>query len=214
MFPLSWKAERIYGLIGENGSGKSTLSSIVAGINKANSGSMVYEEKVWNPANILEAQNNGIAIIVQEAGTIPHITVAENIFMGHEKLFLKRMIINRSKMFSEAQKILDSLEISDIKANMPIDLLSMQDRKLVEIARAIYWNPRLLIIDETTTALSHSGRSILYKLIRKQAGNGNSVLFISHDLEEVMEFCDVLTVLRDGKLIDTLERSKIQFEFN
>jgi len=200
------KPGEIFGLIGENGSGKSTASSIIAGIQGADGGSITYMGKPWNPLCTQEAQSKGIGMVVQEAGTIPNISVAENIFLGHEKKFRKGIIINRMAMIAEAQKLLNELGIDTIDASVRMARYNMQDRKLVEIARAFYWKPNIFIVDETTTALSHEGRQMLYKLMHGLRAEGKSVLFISHDLDELVEHCDRLTVLRDGKVAGNLER--------
>ena len=200
----------IRGLIGENGSGKSTVSSIIAGIQNATSGTMVYEGKPWAPSSILQAQQAGIAMIVQEAGTIPNITVAENLFLGHEKKFSNGPFVSQAKLNEAADKLLDELEIPNIRGYMTMGSLDLQSRKLVEVAHAMYWKPKLFIVDETTTALSQHGRSLVYGLMEKLTAEGNSVLFISHDLDELMERCDTLTVLRDGVIIGNLERSEFE----
>ena len=201
------KRGEIRGLIGENGSGKSTVSSIASGMQKASSGEMVYKGKPWNPASTLEAQAAGICMIVQEAGTIPGVPVADNIFLGNEKVFAKGPFVNHGKMVKEAQKLLDELGI-EIDASTRTERLSMQQCKLVEIAKAMYWKPEIFIVDETTTALSQTGRELLYKLMHQLADDNKSVLFISHDLEELMEQCDAVTVLRDGKIIGSLDKDE------
>lgn len=200
----------IRGLIGENGSGKSTVSSIMAGMQPATSGEMVYKGKPWKPSSMLEAQENGICMIVQEAGTIPNITVAENIFLGHEKMFSRGPFVDKRKMIAAADELLKRLGIEGIQAGMPTYRYDFQDRKLVEVAKALYWDPDIFVVDETTTALSQSGRQLIYRLMQKMASEGKSVLFISHDLEELMEYCDTLTVLRDGKIVGNLVRSEYE----
>lgn len=201
------KTGEVRGLIGENGSGKSTVSSIASGMQKATSGEMLYLGKPWAPASALEAQQNGICMIVQEAGTIAGIPVADNIFLGHEKLFAKGPFVNHSKMVKAAQELLDSLGI-EIDASVRTERLDLQQCKLVEIAKAMYWQPKILVVDETTTALSQTGRNLLYKLMRKMADEGGSVMFISHDLDEMMEHCDAVTVLRDGNIIGSLDKEE------
>ena len=201
------KRGEIRGLIGENGSGKSTVSSIISGMQKPTSGSMVYKGKTWAPTSTLEAQGAGICMIVQEAGTIPGIPVADNIFLGHENMFRKGPFINHMKMVKEAQNLLDSLGI-EIDAAERTERLSMQQCKLIEIAKGMYWKPEIFIVDETTTALSQSGRELLYRLMHQLQKDGKAVLFISHDLEELMEQCDAVTVLRDGKIIGSLDREE------
>lgn len=202
---FSLRGGEISGLIGENGSGKSTVSSIIAGMQPATSGDMLFKGEHWKPSSMLEAQRKGIGMVVQEAGTIPRITVAENIFMGHEELFSKGMFVNKKKMTAAAQQLLDDLEMGHIKAATPTSQLDMQERKLVEIAKALYWKPDVFIVDETTTALSQVGRELLYKLMHRLADEGKCVIFISHDLDELVLHCHSLTVLRDGNLIGTLE---------
>ena len=209
---ISFEVHRgeIRGLIGENGSGKSTVSSIIAGMQSATSGSMVYEGEPWAPTSMLQAEQAGITMIVQEAGTVPQISVAENIFLGHEKKFSNGPFISRSKMNQAADQLLDELGISELRGAMPTYTLDIQCRKLIEVAKAMYWKPKLFIVDETTTALSQRGRTLVYDLMKKLTAQGSAVLFISHDLDELMEQCDTLTVLRDGSIVGTLERS--QFE--
>ena len=201
------KTGEVRGLIGENGSGKSTVSSIAAGIQKQTSGEMIYQGKPWAPASTLEAQENGICMIVQEAGTIPGIPVADNIFLGHEKMFAKGPFVNHGAMVKAAQELLDSLEIP-IDASERTAKLDMQQCKLVEIAKAMYWKPKILMVDETTTALSQTGRELLYRLMRRMADEGGSIMFVSHDLDEMMTQCDAVTVLRDGKIIGSLDKSE------
>lgn len=201
------KTGEVRGLIGENGSGKSTVSSIVSGIQKATSGEMFYSNQPWTPASALEAQAKGICMIVQEAGTIPDIPVADNIFLGHEGLFSNGLFINHAKMVKAAQALLDELGI-EIDASVRTGRLDLQQCKLIEIAKAMYWKPQLLLVDETTTALSQTGRELLYGLMRKLADEGKSVMFISHDLDEMMEYCDAVTVLRDGNIIGSLNKDE------
>ncbi len=202
----------IHGLIGENGSGKSTVSTIIAGMQKPDSGTMKLLGEDYMPADNLDAVHHGVAMVVQERGTIPNITVAENLFVGRTGEFSKFGFMNNRKMYAEAQKLLDDFGISSIKASNSIDLYSFEESKIIEIVRAMSGNPRLLIIDETTTALSLEGRNILYRIMNQMAEAGNSVLFISHDLDELMNTCNMLTVLRDGVIIDTIRKEDFEAE--
>ncbi len=191
----------IRGLVGENGSGKSTIMSIASGMQPASSGEMKYLGQTWNPLNMVMAQNAGISMVLQEANTISGVTVAQNIFAGHEDEFSKFGIINMKKMYKEADKVLNSFGMDWIHANDMIDRYSFEDRKLIELARCVNENTQILVIDETTTALSLEGREILYKLIHNLAEKQNkAVVFISHDMDEIMEQCSDLTVLRDGEI--------------
>ena len=206
---VSFEIQRgeIKGLIGENGSGKSTASSIIAGMQTADSGKMFLDGNDWKPLTMLQAHKAGVAMVVQEAGTIANITVAENIFLGHEEIFSRSIFINHNKMTEAAQKLLNELEIN-VNASRITGSLDLATRKLIEVAKALYWKPKLLIVDETTTALSHTGRNLLYKWIKELAENGGSVLFISHELDELMEQCDSLTVLRDGIVVGNLQKNE------
>lgn len=196
----------IRGLIGENGSGKSTVSSIIAGSLQASSGSMTYEGREWKPSTVLEAQAVGIGMIVQEAGTIPNISVAENIFLGNSKRFRKGLLLDKKAMIAEAKKALEKIGVGNINPAYPTHMYDMQERKLIEVAKCIYNDPMLLIVDETTTALSQRGREIIYRIMHEMADSGKAVLIISHDLNEMMEHCDTLTVLRDGVIVDNISK--------
>ncbi len=205
------RAGEIRGLIGENGSGKSTVMSIASGIQMASSGKMFFKGKPWQPKNSIDAQNHGISMICQEMNTIPHVSVAQNIFAGQEKLFSFCGIVSMKKMYSAANKLLIKFGINGIKAEDSIDLYSFENRKLIEIVRCVTEKTEILVVDETTTALSHEGREILYSLIKKLAHENNkSVVFISHDIEELLTYCDCLTVLRNGEIIGHLSKEDMQ----
>lgn len=205
---LSVYRGEITGLIGENGSGKSTISSIAAGVQPATSGDMFFLGKPYQPTTMIEGAKAGIGMIVQEMGTVPGISVAENIFIGEENKFKKFGFISKSCMNQAAREALKAIG-SDINPELPIAGLSMQDRKLVELAKVMYAQPEILIVDETTTALSHQGREILYDVMRQMKAKNKAVLFISHDLPELMQICDTLTILRDGKFIATLDKAEM-----
>ena len=192
----------IRGLIGENGSGKSTISSIAAGMQKADSGEMLYHGKTWTPGSMIEALSGGIGMIVQESGTIQGVSVAENMFLGETKQFPGPFgSIDRKAMNTKADEALRAIGIQNVSGATPMAALDFQTRKLVEIGKVVMKDPEILVVDETTTALSQEGRQILYDLMKRLRDEGKAVLFISHDLEEIMEVCDTLTVLRDGAII-------------
>ncbi|MBQ9154416.1 MAG: sugar ABC transporter ATP-binding protein [Solobacterium sp.] len=193
----------ILGLIGENGSGKSTATSIYAGMQEADSGEMLFEGKPWKPSSMNDALLQGVGMIVQENGTVPGITAAENIFLSEAKAFTKGLFVDRKRMIREAQTALNEIGAEHIDASMPAGMLDFQDRKLIEIARVMAKHPKVLVVDETTTALSQKGRDIIYSLMEQMKHEGKTVIFISHDLDEIMTKCDRLTVLRDGKIIRT-----------
>jgi ribose transport system ATP-binding protein len=199
----------IRGLIGENGSGKSTLVSIFAGILGADSGRMVINDAAYAPRDQIDANNHGVSIIVQEMSTIEGLAVSENIFLGREDEFSSGGMINKNKMNQRARQLLERFNITDIDIGIDVAFLSFEERKMIELVKSVYFDPQLFIIDETTTALSRKGRDRLFELINELKDKGCSIIFISHDLEEVIEVCDTITVLRDGKVIDTIENENI-----
>lgn len=207
---ITLRRGEIRGLVGENGSGKSTIMSIASGMQPATSGEMRYKGSEWKPSSMIEAQEAGISMILQEANTIPGVTVAQNIFAGHEKEFSKFGIINMRKMYAAADKLLQDFGISHIRAAGMINNYNFEDRKLIEIVRCVNEKTEILVVDETTTALSLEGREILYKLIHRMAEKENkTVVFVSHDMDEILEHCSVLTVLRDGDIVGELSREEM-----
>ena len=202
----------VHALIGENGSGKSTLTNMLTGIYSIDSGHFILDGKEVHPKNQVEANNEGISIIVQELGTLSGLTVAENIFLGHEDRFVKFGIKNTGAMNRQAQELLNKYGFNRIKASAMVDDYNFEDRKLVEIVKATYFNPKIVVIDETTTALSQEGREELYKHMNRIRAEGNTIIFISHDLPEILRMSDTITVLRDGVYIDTVKSTDINEE--
>ncbi len=208
---MTLRRGEIRGLIGENGSGKSTIMSIASGKQPPTSGQMLYMGKEWKPSSMLEAQDHGIAMILQEANTIPGVSVAQNIFAGCEGRFTKFGIVDMKKMYRAADALLTKFEINHIKGSDPINSHSFEDRKLIEIVRCLMNdNVEILVVDETTTALSLDGREILYKLMHQMAEKEDkTIVFVSHDMDEILEHCSTLTVLRDGDIVGELSRGEM-----
>jgi len=202
-------AGEVRALIGENGSGKSTFCQMLCGIYSIGGGTFTLDGQPLHIRNQVEANDAGIAIIVQEMGTLSGLTVAENIFLGHEAPFVHMGIKDTRAMNREAQKLLDSYGFGRIKAGAMIDRYNFEDRKLVEIVKATYFKPKILVIDETTTALSQNGRLELYKIMDQVRDDGRSVIFISHDLGEVLSRSDSISILRDGEYIDTVNSADV-----
>ena len=203
----------IRGLIGENGSGKSTISSMISGLHTVTSGEMFLKGEPYHPSGALDARRHAIVMIVQEVGTIDGLSVAENIFLGEERRFGKGGFIDKAAMIREAEKALAAIGAENIKAADSINRYNFEDRKLVEIARGLWYQPELFIVDETTTALSHEGRGKIHEIMRELKKQGKAVLFISHELPELMETCDTLTVLRDGELIANIAKEDFEESF-
>ncbi len=212
------KRGEVRGLLGENGSGKSTVTSIFSGMQSADSGEMFYKGQPWKPRSMEWAATQGVGMIVQETGTVPEITVAENMFLCQADRFAsfqgkggKRWgFVNGKAMVKAAQKALDDIGASHIDARAVTYTLDMQDRKLVEVAKVWMLEPELIVVDETTTALSQKGRDIIYDLMDRMRKSNRAVVFISHDLEEIKERCDTLTILRDGHIIRTFEKEEYE----
>ena len=200
----------ILGLIGENGSGKSTATSIYAGMQNCDEGEMFFRGEKWNPSSMNDALKKGVGMIVQENGTVPGISAAENIFLGETKEFMSGLFVNRKKMIKDAQDALNRIGADHINAAAMTGSLDFQDRKLIEIARVMTGSPSVLVVDETTTALSQKGRDIIYRIMQEMKEEGKCVIFISHDLDEIMNKCDRLTVLRDGKIIRTFSHDEFE----
>ncbi|MCM1193562.1 MAG: sugar ABC transporter ATP-binding protein [Acetatifactor muris] len=201
----------IRGLIGENGSGKSTISSIAAGMQKPNEGEMVFKGRPWAPDSMIDALQHGIGMIVQESGTIVGVSVAENIFLAELDQFKGGFgTVNRKLMNQKADEVMAAIGVGSVKGEMPMGALDFQTRKLVELAKVVMKEPDILVIDETSTALSHDGREVMYRQIKRLRDEGKAVIFISHDLDEIMEVCDTLTVLRDGNLIRTFVKEEFE----
>ena len=206
---LNIAAGEVRALIGENGSGKSTFCQMLCGIYTIGSGKFTLDGQELHIKNQVEANDAGISIIVQEMGTLSGLTVAENIYLGHEEPFVHMGVKDTRTMNREAQKLLDDYGFGRIKAGAMIDRYNFEDRKLVEIVKATYMKPKILVIDETTTALSQNGRLELYKIMDAVRADGRSVIFISHDLGEVLTHSDTVSILRDGEYIDTVSAADV-----
>ena len=210
---LELRRGEVHGLIGENGSGKSTVSSLISGMRPPDSGTMEFKGKPYAPHSTLDGSKAGISMIVQEMGTISGITVAENIFLGDELNFATGGFISSRKMNKAAKEALLAIGVEHIDPSEKIDKYNFEDRKLVELARSMLTTPEILIVDETTTALAIHGRKILFDVMNKLTAAGSAILFISHDLEELAEVCDILTVMRDGEVVTQITKDQMDPDF-
>lgn len=184
---LEIKSGEILGLVGENGAGKSTLFQVIMGIYSKTAGSMTLfdesapEGRPYEPKNVHDAEDEGIAIIMQQPNFAKNISVSENIFLGQSEKFKNRAgLINWKKQNAAADELLEKFGISHIKSTDILSRLSYEDTKLVEITRALSGNPRILLVDETSAAVSKDSVEKLYSLIRKQRDEGCAVIYISH----------------------------------
>ncbi len=192
-------AGKVNVLVGENGAGKSTLMKVLAGVEQPTSGSLMLDSKPIEVHSAHDAADHGIGIIYQEMNLFPNLDVAENIFMGHN-LVKGGIAIDRKRQREIAQSLLDRLE-QDISPADLISNLRIGQQQIVEIAKALAQDVRILIMDEPTSALSSSEVEILFSVIHELKQNGVSIIYISHKLDELMQIGDYITVLRDGKLM-------------
>ena len=206
---LDFYAGTIHALIGENGSGKSTFTNMLTGILPIGSGTFTLDGEQVAAKNQVDANHHGIAIVVQEMGTLSGLTVAENMFLGDEDQFIKNGLKNTVAMNKKAQELLDSYNLGYIKATSSIDNYDFEDRKLVEIVKSTWFEPKILVVDETTTALSEKGRTKLFEVMRHIREQGHCVIFISHDMAEVLRMSDTISILRDGDFIKTVEAADV-----
>ena len=206
---LDFYQGEIHALIGENGSGKSTFTNMLTGILPIGGGTFTLDGENVAPKNQVDANHHGIAIVVQEMGTLSGLTVAENMFLGDEDQFIKNGLKNTAAMNKKAQELLDSYGLDYIKATQSIDNYDFEDRKLVEIVKSTWFDPKILVVDETTTALSQKGRDKLFEVMNHVRDLGHCVIFISHDMAEVLNMSDRISILRDGDYITTVERSEV-----
>jgi rhamnose transport system ATP-binding protein len=204
---LDLAAGEIHGLVGENGAGKSTIVKVFAGIHQPDSGTVVLDDKpmlIHGPAH---ARSLGIAVVHQEPRLFPDLTVAENVFMGHAPAGGLGTIDWR-EMRRSADRIFESLSVH-IDSGEVVRGLSMADQQLIEIAKALSIDARVLILDEPTASLSTHEVERLFAIVRQTRDRGVAVLFVSHRLEEVFQLCDRATVLRDGRHVITAPTSEL-----
>jgi simple sugar transport system ATP-binding protein len=189
----------IHCLIGENGSGKSTLVKIISGVHKPDSGGIEIDGEKYSCMTPMESVEKGVQIIYQDFSLFPNLQVYENIALNNE-LYEKNKFINKKKMRARAKEALENIEVS-IDLDERVENLSVANKQLVAIARALLHNARLIIMDEPTTALTKKEVASLFRIIKKLQAQGVSILFISHKLDEVFEISQDFTILRNGKKI-------------
>lgn len=198
---FSLKKGEIHALLGENGAGKSTLMNILSGSLKQDSGEMYLFGKKYTPRMPLDARKSGVIKVHQELQLIPEMTVAENIFLGSEPMN-GRHNIDYNMMNKEAQRLLDEVD-ADFSSKDFIKHLSVAQKQMVEIAKAINQKLRILILDEPTSSLTDKEIDKLFEIVKRLSSEGKSVIYISHRLAEIFKIADRVTVFRDGKFIRT-----------
>ena len=203
----------VHGLVGENGAGKSTLMKVLSGVHPylTYSGELIVEEKPVRFSGTREAEHAGIAIIHQELNLIADLTVAENIFLGREPLLRPFRFVDRAKIIADTRTLLQSLNF-DINPNTLIKDLSVGKQQMIEIAKALSCNARILVLDEPTSALTETEIENLFRIIRSLKERGVTMVYISHKIDEVFEICDRITILRDGETVGSYPTGELTRE--
>ena len=204
---LKVRKGEIHALMGENGAGKSTIMKILAGSLEKDEGEIYIGGKLANIKSPKDGMAHGISIIYQELMLVNDLTVAENIFI--DSLNKDSKIINWKELRKKAQEYVNETGFSDIKATDEVGDLTVAYQQVVEICKALSRNASVLILDEPTSVLSNNEVVHLFRLLRKLREEGVAIIYISHRLEEVMELCDRITIMRDGTYIDTVETTSI-----
>lgn len=195
-------AGEVMALLGENGAGKSTLMKILSGVYTRDSGTMEIFGKEYGDLTPKQAQQLGVAIIHQELNMCPHLSVAENMFLGRE--VLKGFMLDKRAMEAEAKRYLDDLCI-DIDPGETVGNLPVSKQQMVEIAKALSVHAKILIMDEPTSALTAKEIDELFRIIRKLREDGCGIVYISHRLEELQHIVDRVTIMRDGQYVASMD---------
>lgn len=199
----------VHALLGENGAGKSTLMKILSGVYQPDEGEIIFEGKPVSFSDPLSAQNAGITIIHQEFNLFPELTVEENIFIGREFCKNNRWRLDEKQQRQAATEILQKLNLNISPETLVADLTVAQ-QQMVEIAKAISVNAKILIMDEPTAALTETEIESLFQVTRLLKAQGTGIVYISHRLEELALIADRATVMRDGQYIDTVEYETVK----
>ena len=206
---LTVRAGQVHTLLGENGAGKSTLIKILAGVHQPSGGSMTLDGAPYAPASPREAAARGIAVVFQELSLCNNLTVAENILATREPA--RYGFINRKALYRRARQLVDELQLP-VDVGARVADLSIAQRQLVEIAKGLSHDAKVVILDEPTSSLSDAEAEILFAIIARLKAAGKAVIYISHRMEEIMRLSDEITVMRDGQYITTLPRHETTVE--
>ncbi len=206
---VTFKASEIHALIGENGAGKSTLINIICGVFQPDVGELYIDGEQVKFHYLNDAINAGLSKVNQEIRVIPNSSIGENIMMEQLHKFRNHGMIRWDIVHAEARKALDMIGL-DLPTTMPIGSLSAAKKQLVQIAKAIALNSKIILLDEPTSSLTLREAEKLFKIMHSLKEQGKVIVFVSHKIEEVLSVCDKLTVLRDGRYIGTRNCNEVQ----
>ncbi len=196
---LELRPGEVHALVGENGAGKSTLMKVLSGAVRADAGRLTLDGRPYAPSGPADARRNGVVMVYQELALAPHLSVEANVMLGQE--VARFGVINRREHRRRVAEALAVLQHPEIRPDAPVSELSPGAQQLVEIARALLTDVRVLVLDEPTSSLTQEDARRLFDLVRRLRQRGVSVVYISHFLEEVQEIADRFTVLRDGQSV-------------
>ena len=198
----------VHALMGENGAGKSTLMKILNGLHRPDAGEIILDGERIEPDSAHAAARHGIAMIHQELSSVPNLTIGENIFLGREPMLYSCLAIDKRKLFADAQALLDRVKVN-VDARTPMGALSVSKMQQVEICKALSFRSKIIIMDEPTSAITENEVQTLFSLIRDLKAEGVSIIYITHKMDELFQIADEVTVLRDGRFIDTLPVAEV-----
>jgi ribose transport system ATP-binding protein len=198
---LDVAAGEVHAIVGENGAGKSTLMKILAGVYRADGGTIELDGAKVSFEHPLQAQRSGVATVFQEFNLLPERTVAENVFLGREPR--RRGLVDSRQMVTDTAASLAQLGLSRLSPHRKVKSLSVAEQQVVEIVKALSWDARVISLDEPTAPLADQEVDLLYHLVHRLKERGVAVLYVSHRLKEIFDICDRVTVLKDGELIAT-----------
>lgn len=201
---LELAAGEVHALVGENGAGKSTLMKIATGVYQKDEGRIILKGKEVNIPNTRAAQQLGISMIHQELNLMPDLTIAQNIFIGREPRKGIKLFVDDRKLNDQAQQLLNEMNLQ-LDPRTKVSELTVAKQQMVEIAKALSFQSEVLIMDEPTAALTNAEIEDLFRIIEQLRGRGVGIVYISHRMEELKRITDRITVMRDGRYIDTVQ---------
>jgi len=204
------KKGEVHALVGENGAGKSTLMKVLTGVYKEDAGEIFHKNQKVEINSPKKAQDLGISIIYQELNLMPHLTVAENVFIGREEK-KNKLFIDKKKLNKKTKDFLDMLNIN-LDPQAKVKDLTVAKQQMVEIIKALSYQSEVLIMDEPTASLTDSEIEDLFRIVRRLRNEGVGIIYISHRLEELKQITDRITVMRNGKYIDTVATKEAEID--